>query len=159
MSRNKICIIISWALVILWCLLIFRFSSQVRETSNTLSTGITEIIKNFLESIAPNQVFDLENLNHIIRKMAHFCVYLGLGFLLLNAFYVSDMYSFKFILITLGLCVLYAISDEIHQMFVPGRGPQVKDVFIDSAGSLTGIAIYCFIVMLWNKFFDKKNII
>ena len=36
-------------------------------------------------------------------------------------------------------CSLYAISDEVHQLFVPGRGAQVKDVFIDIAGAAVGI--------------------
>ncbi|WP_431191604.1 VanZ family protein [Peribacillus frigoritolerans] len=33
---------------------------------------------------------------------------------------------------------LYAISDEVHQLFVIGRGPQVKDVLIDSAEAIVG---------------------
>jgi VanZ family protein len=39
------------------------------------------------------------------------------------------------------ICVLYAISDEIHQSFVPGRGPSIIDVFIDSTGAITGIIL------------------
>ena len=43
------------------------------------------------------------------------------------------------------VCVLYAISDEVHQLFVPGRGAQVKDVFIDSAGAIVGVGLYLII--------------
>jgi VanZ family protein len=39
-------------------------------------------------------------------------------------------------------CVLYAVSDEVHQLFVPGRGAQVTDVLIDNAGAFVGIGIY-----------------
>lgn len=40
------------------------------------------------------------------------------------------------------ICILYAISDEVHQLFVPGRGGQVRDVIIDSAGAIAGILGY-----------------
>jgi VanZ family protein len=40
------------------------------------------------------------------------------------------------------ICILYAASDEIHQIFVPGKGAHVKDVFIDSAESIVGILAY-----------------
>ena len=49
------------------------------------------------------------------------------------------------------ICVLYAISDEIHQLFVPGRAGQVRDVLIDSSGSFLGI----FLVMLFVRFLRK----
>ena len=42
--------------------------------------------------------------------------------------------------IMLGL--VYAASDEIHQLYVPGRAGQFRDVLIDSAGVLLGICIY-----------------
>ena len=51
------------------------------------------------------------------------------------------------------ICVIYAISDEIHQLFVPGRAGQVRDVLIDSAGSLLGIII----VMAFEKLLIKFN--
>jgi VanZ family protein len=39
------------------------------------------------------------------------------------------------------LAVLYAVTDEIHQSLVPGRGPRVVDVAIDSTGAMIGLAI------------------
>ena len=47
----------------------------------------------------------------------------------------------------------YAISDEVHQLFVPGRAGQVRDVLIDSAGSLLGIII----IMSFEKLLIKIN--
>ena len=44
--------------------------------------------------------------------------------------------------LSLFVCVLYAISDEVHQLFVSGRGAQVKDVLIDSAGAIVGVGLY-----------------
>ncbi|QCX34380.1 VanZ family protein [Caloramator sp. E03] len=69
-----------------------------------------------------------------------FFVYLVLGILLLNALRRNDVIRNNSIVIL--ICVLYAISDEFHQVFVPGRGPNIRDVFIDSTGTLVGILIY-----------------
>ncbi|WDC84212.1 VanZ family protein [Caloramator sp. mosi_1] len=44
-------------------------------------------------------------------------------------------------LIAFLICFVYAASDEFHQYFVPGRGPRVKDVLIDSLGAIVGIGL------------------
>ena len=48
----------------------------------------------------------------------------------------------------MGLCVLYAALDELHQKFVAGRGPALTDVFIDSLGALTGIVLSVLVIVL-----------
>ena len=50
------------------------------------------------------------------------------------------------------ICILYATSDELHQLFVMGRSCELRDVFIDSLGSVSGIIIYNLIEK------NKKNI-
>ena len=131
--------LISWIMVILWMALIFNLSSQVREESNQLSTGITVVIEKVVEKVAPNSNFDIKTINHIVRKNAHFFIYLILGILVINAIRKSKY-------LALLICVFYAISDELHQAFVPGRGPGVKDVLIDSSGSIAGILIFILIM-------------
>ena len=54
--------------------------------------------------------------------------------------------------------MIYAISDEIHQLFVPGRAGQVRDVLIDSAGSFLGIILVMAFVKLLIKFNKKHKI-
>ena len=44
------------------------------------------------------------------------------------------------LLIAFGLCIAYAISDEIHQMFVPDRFSDVTDVLSDAVGAGIGLA-------------------
>jgi len=131
-------------------MLIFYLSAQVADESNDLSKGFTQVIATIIEKIIPNFEFDINIFNHIIRKYAHFFVYMVLGILVLNAFHRSDMYKINWALI---VCIIYAISDEIHQAFVPGRGPGIKDVFIDTSGSIVGIIIY----MIINKLYKMRN--
>ncbi|PHS31770.1 MAG: hypothetical protein COA82_09845 [Alkaliphilus sp.] len=54
----------------------------------------------------------------------------------------SGSKGYKGVLVTFVFCVLYAISDETHQIFVPGRSAQISDVLIDSVGAIVGILMY-----------------
>lgn len=134
--------IISWLLVILWMTLIFYLSHQPATESNSLSTGITERIIAVIERVTSDTDIDIRNFNHIIRKNAHFFAYLILGLLLSNALKSNGMQGLNRFLIALAISILYAISDEVHQLFIPGRAGQVKDVIIDSAGATVGISGY-----------------
>lgn len=155
-TKNKMKIFILWGIVVLWMMLIFMMSAQVKAVSNDLSTEVTEIIIKTVEKVSPNSEFDLHKFNNIVRKYAHFFLYFVLGFLVLNATNKTIKVSYKkYILISIIICIVYAISDEFHQMFVPGRGPQVRDVFIDSCGAIFGIAIYIFLKKIKSKLIDK----
>ncbi|SNT30381.1 VanZ like family protein [Anaerovirgula multivorans] len=138
---RRLTVIFSWLAVLLWMVLIFYLSAQPAVQSNNLSKGITEVIVETVGRVAPNDSFDISRLNHLIRKNAHFFAYLVLGILVMNAMKRSGIDGFKRLILSLGICVLYAVSDEVHQLFVPGRSGQVKDVFIDSAGAVVGIVV------------------
>ena len=129
---------ISILLVILWMLLIFIMSSANGAQSDNQSGFIVNIISNLFN------ISSLEILNHIIRKIAHLTEYLILGLLVHN---LIKQYNKKWY-ISLIICILYAISDELHQGFTPGRSPQILDVFIDTIGSITGISLLHFIIKL-----------
>ena len=134
--------IIPWLLVVLWMALIFYLSHQPATKSNGLSKGATEIILETVEKVAPDVDVNKGNFNHILRKNAHFFAYLVLGILVANGLRRSGVIGYRAIGIAILICILYAISDEVHQLFVPGRGGQVKDVLIDSAGAVVGIGMY-----------------
>ena len=104
--------------------------------SSNVSDSQSGIIVNFITSIF--NVDNIDLLTHIIRKLAHFTEYLVLGLLMYNL--VKDKRNN--IILALFICVIYAISDEIHQIYVPGRSGQITDIFIDSVGSICGILIY-----------------
>ena len=92
----------------------------------------------YLSSLSglPNfQTFDIA-----VKKGAHLTVYAILYLLLLRAFHSSrpegGRPSFRTCILAAAVAVLYAISDEVHQSFVPFRNATAQDVAIDSAGIL-----------------------
>ena len=108
---------------------------------------------NFIVDIIAN-IFKIENielLSFIIRKLAHYTEYFILGLLVINMFTKNNINN-KY-LISIILCIIYATSDEIHQLFIPGRACQLRDILIDSIGSITGIYLY----KLINKKILKNN--
>ena len=63
-----------------------------------------------------------------------------LGILLILLFYEYHKISKKELFVCILLCMLYACSDEFHQIFISDRSPKVFDVMIDAMGSFTGIS-------------------
>lgn len=149
--------ILPWVLVILWMSLIFFFSHQVATESNELSTGIISKIVNIISKVTPSIEINEANLNHIIRKAAHFTIYLILGILVTNALKDGNKSKLNLILASLVICILYAISDEFHQLFIPGRSGEIKDVILDSLGALLGILMMSSVKVKSRHSFPKTN--
>ncbi|HWQ88481.1 MAG TPA: VanZ family protein [Desulfitobacteriaceae bacterium] len=141
-KRRKLLILLSWTAVLLWLGLIFRLSSQAADQSGALSTGLTQIIVGMLVTLAPESNFDISQFDHLVRKYAHFTAYLVLSVLVINAKRRSGLKGWKWLFLALAFCLLYAVSDEIHQLYVPGRSGQIRDILIDGCGVLVGSIIY-----------------
>jgi VanZ family protein len=90
----------------------------------------------FLLSHIPGLKTDLGFMDFVLRKTAHVVEYAVLFLLTYRALYESGAGRKKAYIISAVFSVLYAASDEFHQSFVPGRGPSVADVGIDSFGVL-----------------------
>ena len=150
-GRISIGSVLSWVAVIVWMAFIFYLSAQVAEQSNQLSTGITETIIGIIRKLIPNAKPDLNSFNHFVRKNAHFFAYLVLGLLTSNALGRNKAHSYRRALFALLICALYAVSDEVHQLYVPGRGGQATDVLIDSAGALVGSGLYFILTRLRHR--------
>lgn len=152
--------VILWIAVILWMAIIFSLSAQPATTSNQLSKGVTEIVIEAVEKIVPALQLEVGDYNHFVRKNAHFFAYMLLGGLVINALSAGGYRTGAANLILGGLfCVGYAISDEIHQLFVPGRGAQVLDVLIDSGGAAVGIVVYQLAVVRGYYLRSRKRVI
>jgi VanZ family protein len=147
---------LAWILVVLWMGVIFNLSAQPANHSNKLSKGITEKIVETVEKAAPNVDLDLGKLNHIVRKNAHFFIYLVLAVLVARALRKSGVQGLRSFWIAWAICIFYASTDEFHQLFVPGRGAQIRDVLIDSTGALLGIGIFVLARSLVNTN-NRKN--
>ena len=129
--------------------LIFWFSAQKGEQSQAISDPLTlhvaKILRpDFMRMTRKARISYLEWLSAIVRKNAHFCEFMLLGFNLMGAmrFYFPKLTDGACRLRALGIAVLYAASDELHQRFVSNRSSQALDVLIDSAGSLTGTLVF-----------------
>ena len=123
-------------LIALWMLVIFLMSSEVAGTSSARSDEIVRTI----QSIGVNTPTDL--LTFLVRKAAHICAYFILGILIFNLLKEYDLGVKKMIFASIAIAMLYACTDEIHQMFVPGRSGEVRDVLIDTAGAALGVVVY-----------------
>ena len=131
----------SWGLVVFWMGAIFYFSHQSAFESGRLSRRVTLFVVDLLKKAAPRVEVEEQKTHHIVRKNAHFFMYFVLGILLLNALQRSGAEGEWALLSAVFLSAVYAASDEFHQLFVPGRSGNVKDVFIDTAGSISGILL------------------
>lgn len=136
---------------------IFIFSCENADNSSDTSGRFVKfIIRIFYEDYDEMAVSEQEriwdSISHIIRKTAHFTIFAALGFL---AFLTSGQKKLlcKGTAAVLVFCGLYAVSDEIHQYFVPGRACMVRDILLDTCGSLTGI-VAAFIMA---KIFSKRK--
>ena len=147
-----------WLAVLLWMALIFFFSTEnAAESSDTSGCFIRFLLSalkpGFSEFAAEEQTVLIESFSHPVRKAAHFTLYTVLGFLLCGSMRISfpSMDGRKRFLSALAVGALYAVSDEIHQYFVPGRACMIRDMLLDSAGVLTGCLICMAPVILRRK--------
>lgn len=123
-------------------MVIFILSAQVATDSVQTSTNVIQIVVEFLQKVFPKSNITLENMHYLIRKGAHFSEYFILGALTMNASRKCILVRYRGFIISVVICVIYAISDEFHQIFVSGRAPAIIDVLIDTCGAIFGIIIF-----------------
>ncbi len=129
-------------------LIIFMMSAESKGESGIRSTRVTTLVMKLLypdlnKATAEVQRESMEHVGHIVRKLAHFSEFALLGFLSTGLLLYLDhrrhrLKTWQLWLIPIVFCLLYAISDEVHQIFSE-RGPSAWDVLVDFAGAYTGI--------------------
>lgn len=115
--------------------IIFLLSNQIAAESAQLSGAAQELC---------NHIFILREITKIfpIRKIAHFVLYALLGTSLFTHIrWNYDLEIPLYYIFTLLITFVYACSDEIHQMFVDGRGALLTDVLIDSLGCILALVL------------------
>ncbi|MBR2283128.1 MAG: VanZ family protein [Ruminococcus sp.] len=129
--------------------MIFMLSCEDSDDSSQRSGTVTEaaaelIVDGFDEMTRTQQLDILDTIERVLRKLAHFSEYTLLGACAAAAAGECGLRAPEKrhrAYCVLGLCSLYSCTDELHQLFVPGRSCEIRDVLIDSSGSLTGILI------------------
>lgn len=123
-------------LLVFWVAMIFFFSSQ------------------------PGFLPSTEYYEHVVRKLGHFSVFAILIFLLYKALSLLRHKSLRQNLsLALAISMLYAATDEIHQLSVAGRGGSARDVVID----FFGIIVAAWLIILekehQERYPQKKHLI
>lgn len=132
---------------------IFWFSSRDAAQSNAQSDGfITLFLTRFLpDSIAYGSVT-------LVRKCAHFLIYAVLGGCFYLGFEREGCPGRIPYLAAVSCSLFYAATDELHQVFVPGRAGRLLDICIDGAGALCGAFAALGILMLVRKIKRRKAV-
>jgi len=129
-------------------LLIWGFSSNTGDTSSKQSTGVVSRVVLFVEKITGAELTQEERIcweeriHTPVRKLAHMTEYMIFSCTVAFPFLLYKKRKEWISKVTFLYCVGYACIDEIHQLFVPDRSGQIRDVLIDSIGILIGIFIF-----------------
>lgn len=135
---------ISLIIVFALFILIFCLSHEDGKESTETSGWFTTLL-NFL---LPFPVTE-----NVVRTLAHFSEFACLSFFMNNLFVSKKEKLCPVIACTLSF--IYAITDEIHQIFVPGRACQFQDMMVDLAGIISGMAVYAIIYIIIKKAIKK----
>ncbi len=153
--KIKILRLISAVALIMWMTLIFAFSSESAAESTGTSDSFTKTVVSyvypeFVEMEYEQQQEIINVVSFPVRKLAHFSLFavLGVFSILFFATFLRLKIKYRYLL-SLIFCFLYAISDELHQLFVTGRACRLYDIAIDVIGSLAGISI-CALILFKN---------
>lgn len=125
--------------------IIFSFSAQNGTASSKLSYKVSHKIIASADHVLDLQLSDqqisrcIRKIHYYIRKCAHFTEYFLLAISISIPLYVYGIRGIWLVITASILCTGFAALDEFHQLFVEGRAGSLKDVLIDSCGSLTGI--------------------
>lgn len=137
--------IIKLVILLIWLYLIFYLSNQPADISSLESKGLFSRVLTFfnIDPILHNP------LHNMAREFMHFFEYFILGFILytnVKEYKIDNKYF-----VTISLAFLYSVSDEIHQVFVPGRTFEYLDISLD----LLGIILSALIIII---IYNKKNV-
>ena len=133
----------SWLPVLFWAAIIFLFSAN---------PDPYRFLPASWHSAVPIPALSNSSAAELLGQLMHFVEYAVLAFLLARALYSSGRGARvfqhdkpeppKIPALVVIIAMLYALSDETHQLFVPGRAFQVIDLVVDLVGVLGGAYLY-----------------
>ena len=122
------------ALTIAWMTFIFVHSAMPADVSQIESGWLSGLVSRLFH-------LDPDTGSFIVRKCAHFFEYIVLGIFVSLSTGAFSGRTLIVGLISWGIGVLYAVTDEVHQLFVEGRSCELRDMAIDACGVLLGVII------------------
>lgn len=155
---------IAGTLLLGWMIMIFWFSTQPGTESGEMSG---EVAHRILETC--DRIFDMDipegelvlwavRIDYPIRKLAHMSEYAVLAILFGTFLNGYRKWGKGTAYISLALSVCYAATDEIHQLFVPGRAGRFSDVCIDTVGAAAGMCLLAIAMKFVQNRCEKKRI-
>ena len=142
--RKPLLSVFLWIAAAGWCGLLFYFSGQNGIDSSSLSMRVSE----FLLRVIPALPFTAQELNPILRDLAHFGSFAVEGLLLGAAMMTSFRpWALGCLLAELS-CAAVAVGNEYHQSFIDGRSCEVQDMLVDAGGGATGILFAALLLAL-----------
>ncbi len=144
-TKKRIFRLASTVMLAGWMAVIFLFSAQPAVESSKVSGGVAYRIVSRADRIFGMDLQEeellryTERLDHPIRKAAHMSEYAVLGVAAFLFFAGRGWKGRKCYIFSLVFSGLYAATDEIHQLFVPGRAGRCSDVVIDTLGAAAGL--------------------
>ncbi len=145
--------LVLFLLSVLWMGVIFGFSARYATDSSQQSGSLVNLITSFFGG--KMSTLGMDTLEVIIRKAAHIVEFGILGALWYGYFHLSPRGRFKPTTAAFAVSVIYAVSDEVHQYFVPGRAARLYDVGFDTIGIVLGILIIIYILRRYKKWKQK----
>lgn len=145
-QTRKIYIALSTVVLLAVLTIIFVLSAQNGQDSSSTSGWVVELL---------TAIFGTMPEENTIRTVAHFCEFAGLGFLFAN--FIFSLKNKPKPILSFSLSSLYALTDEIHQYFVPGRACQLIDWLVDTCGVVLGVVMFCILITIITKIKHKKT--
>lgn len=141
---------------------IFFFSSEDASASSEQSGQISDVVVDVGEQIhrpgdkPPMIKEEKQNwksqIDYVVRELAHFLEFLPLGLLGCALLLTVKAKAWLSAALSAAWGLLYAVSDEIHQLYVPGRSCSFQDIAIDFLGVACGVLmtlVVALVILPW----------
>ncbi|MFI3200662.1 MAG: VanZ family protein [Eubacteriales bacterium] len=159
MCKRKSRMYVRWIPAIIIMMIIFYFSHAPATVSSQTSEAVTSSVLDYFQrwfGVSPFTNALAVGMESVIRKLAHVIEYAMLAMTFYYAYYSEGRSRKRMIGVTFICSVAYAISDEVHQLFIPGRAGQVIDVLIDTCGVVLGI-VFAMVLRKGYEWYGKKR--
>ena len=157
--KNKRLILLRVAIIVLcvlWQGVIYSFSAENSNISGDRSQGICKQIAEIVlygdEDATEAEITALaDRIEPTLRSLAHMFCFAVLGGLYFLVFASFRLVGFKRCALSVGCTLCYAVLDEVHQYFVPGRSTQLSDICVDTLGAVLAVLVLALIFKGFSK--------